>query len=248
MSWTGRGASDRNDCSSCSKTCHVGCPGPLGMSCTKRSMATRCSHESYGAQEPRPNGGCHALRLSHRHAQCGTRKKIEPPDGPGTQPGNAAGPNPPRNEWGRKRTRVQQDERTESLGSSHGRTQTDRASPVVRHERDILQRQPIQQCHQIGNMLPQCVRVILRLVTQTAADMIDRHNPIVLAKVRDQAPPIEGPGRVPVHHHHWPSRAFIDVVHVHVAERHVVRIKRIQGAPCVVNSHGRSIRHSSPRV
>ena len=94
----------------------------------------------------------------------------------------------------------------------HG-SQADRAAPIVRQQRRAASdRAARRACTRSSIRCCERVVVILRLVGQPAADVIDGDAAIAVAQAEDQVPPIERPGRVAVHEQQRLAGPFVDVV------------------------------------
>ena len=102
--------------------------------------------------------------------------------------------------------------RAESLWQSLNRSQADRAAPVVREQRRAGQIESLDDFAQVVDPLLKRVVVVLRLVRQAAADVIDGDAAIAITQAENQVPPVKRPGRIAVDEQQRLAGAFIDVV------------------------------------
>jgi hypothetical protein len=135
-----------------------------------------------------------------------------------TNPRCAAQPKRPRQALAlrhRKRRRVENDQSFDALGMAMRERHADHAAPIVQDQREaVAQLQMIEQRFQVRNALPQRVFIagIIRLIGQTAADMVRHNGAILVAQAEDEIAIVERPGRIAVQHHQRLALAFVEIV------------------------------------
>ena len=111
------------------------------------------------------------------------------------------------------------------------RAQTNRPAPIVRHQRCRFQIQVTHQLDDIVNPPRQRVLILLRLIRQPAANVIDRDAPIPTAQAKKQIPPIKRPRVIAMHEEQRLARSFVQIVQLLPMDPDKMRRKRIQIPP-----------------
>ncbi len=192
----------------------------------------RLAQRSYGARV-RAHGGRQTLGMFHRHRKGRAGKGVHALHGQLSCQRRATNANPPRTAIRAKGGRIEEHEAREPLGHLNRGTQPDRAAPIVRQQRDAAQIELLDQPPQVGDMLRQPIRIVPRLVGESAADMVRRDEPVPRPQRLDQLPPIERPRRVAMHQQQRLSLAFVDVMIAPPVDAQLMGRKRVQRSPIV---------------
>jgi len=166
-----------------------------------------------GMQQPRADGGSHPVLLFDRHMDRRAGKEIEPLYRRSAQQRRPADANPPGKKGGREGAGVEQCQTGKSITQGERGAESNRASPVVGHQREIIQIELLHESNEIIGVLSEAVGILLRFVTQSTADMIDRQNTITVTKSEDEIAPIKGPCWIAVNHQERLSLPLIHIVH-----------------------------------
>ena len=126
---------------------------------------------------------------------------------------------------------VEQRETGKSVGLGQRGPHANGAPPIVRHERDRVQVESANQSRQIVDVLSEAIGIMLRLVAQSAADVVDGDHAIVLPPAADQLAPIERPGRIAVDQQQHFALPLVEVMIAPAVQPQLVRGKGIQRTP-----------------
>ena len=86
---------------------------------------------------------------------------------------------------------------------------------------------PTMKSLEIRDVLRQPIRIVLRLIGESAADVIDRQHAKMRRERFDQVPKRKAPRRIAVHEEQRWARAFVEIVITQAVEPELVRLKGI---------------------
>jgi len=113
---------------------------------------------------------------------------------------------------------VHKDEPLESVGQARRRSHPDCPTPIVNDQSNPPQVEMFDQLRQVGNSLFQGEGIFcfIRLVRESAPDMVGSNASVLVAEFRNQTPPEIGPRRIAVYHEQdgsvFGGLGFIDVM------------------------------------
>ena len=160
-------------------------------------------------------------------------EQIQPLHAPTPQQRRAAHANPQGHTAGTKSRRIEQRQPREPLRHRNRCSHADGTTPIVCHQGDIAQVQPLHQLPQIVDPLGQPIRIPAdrRLVGQPAADMVGHDQPISAPQAEHQFPPIERPGGIAVHQQQRRAAPLVEIMVAQPAHADFVRLKGVQRPP-----------------
>ncbi len=165
-----------------------------------------------GCQISFSNLATHASWLFAGPGRPQSGKQIKPQNSQRTNNGVPAQVNTERDTIGKKGGGVEKDEPFDFIGMPHGKSHSDRPTPVVDHQSYVIQVKMIDQACQVIDVLRERVVVLLRLVGQSATHMIRHHTSKLASQSLDEVAVIKRPGGIAVEHKERIALPFIKVM------------------------------------